>query len=102
MKKQIVRLAGLLTLCTSPAFAEPTYVPVSFAGLDLNSATGQAALNRRISNAVRTICGQPDPRDLSAVMASRQCTKATMARTGPSVAMATAVQRRSYQVAAAR
>lgn len=102
MKKQIVFLAGLLTLCGSPVLAEPTHVPVSFAGLDLNSATGQAVLNRRITNAVRTICGQPDLRDLSATMESRRCATATMARTGPSVAMATAVQRRSYQVAAAR
>lgn len=43
-----------------PAAAETISVKVSYAGLDLNSTAGVAEFDRRISRAVKTICGDAD------------------------------------------
>lgn len=102
MKKTILLLAGIASLWTVPVLAEPSAVAVSYAGLDLTSASGQSVFDRRVDQAVRTICGHPDLRDLSAVRASRQCTSETMALTRPRMALAVAAFRPTPQVVAAR
>ena len=102
MNKTTILLAGLAVLCAAPATAETMSIPVSFAGLDLTSASGKAILDRRINNAVRTICGIPDASDLNAVRENRRCATDTMNRTQPRVSIAVAASKPSVQVATAR
>jgi UrcA family protein len=102
VKTLTILLAGLAALCAVPAVAETVSVPVSFAGLDLTSTAGQDALNNRVNQAVRTICGTPDLRDLAAVSASHKCTTATLAQARPRVAIAIASSQPSVQLATAR
>ncbi|MDB5700819.1 MAG: hypothetical protein JWL66_1018 [Sphingomonadales bacterium] len=102
MAKSIILLAGLATLCAVPAGAQTVSIPVSFAGLDLNSAVGQDVLNRRLDQAVRSICGTADARDLAATMATHKCTIVTRASAQPHLAIAIAASRPSMQVASTR
>jgi UrcA family protein len=49
---------------------------VSFADLNLNTATGQAILVARIHRAAEAVCGpEPDSRDLKRLPPYRQCMK---------------------------
>ncbi|MDB5712992.1 MAG: hypothetical protein JWO15_389 [Sphingomonadales bacterium] len=102
MAKLTVLLAGLAALCAVPAAAQTVSIPVSFSGLDLTSTSGQEILNRRVKSAVRTICGSPDIRDLTAVAAERKCAIATRAQAQSRVAIAIAASQPNLQVAAIR
>jgi UrcA family protein len=62
----------------SPAQAESTRI-VSYADLDLSSPAGQSALDRRIDNAVRQMCGRAFPSDLQTQHQVRQCREQTAA-----------------------
>ena len=68
MKSIALILAAVLAAGTTsvPAVAQNAAKPVriSYAGLDLNSADGRAALDLRIVHAARAACGTPSPADL--------------------------------------
>jgi UrcA family protein len=66
----------------------PTAI-VSYAGLDLSSTAGLAALNRRISVAARRICGEADIRDLQRQAAVDACRTTAVRSAAPQVAMLT-------------
>jgi UrcA family protein len=77
-------LAALAALTLAgPALARPPQtedaprqVAVSYADLDLNTASGHAVLTARIHRAAETVCGsEPDSRDVKAQMAFRGCLK---------------------------
>ena len=74
--KTIVSAALLLSAAT-PALAasEPQGMSerVSFADLNLATPAGIATLNGRIDGAVRRICANAHPADISAGMQDRQC-----------------------------
>ena len=53
---------------------------MAFADLDLASAAGQARLDRRVSAAVRAVCGIVSPSDLSGIHEIRACRAQTSAR----------------------
>jgi UrcA family protein len=71
----IVLIASLAA--ANPAQAESR--TVSFADLDLTSPNGQAALDRRLENAVRQVCGSPYPIDLQSVNEVTRCRRETRA-----------------------
>jgi UrcA family protein len=70
-----------VTLIAGPALAAPAQTEdsprqaaVSYADLNLSTATGQAALVARIHRAAEAVCGgEPDSRDVKAQMAYRGC-----------------------------
>ena len=54
----------------TPAFAGPAELPtkeVSFSDLDLSTAAGQAALDRRIDTAARKVCHMDNMRTVSRI-----------------------------------
>ncbi len=69
---------SLLTLTPVTAFAQeiPTSVVVSYGDLNLRSEAGVKALDRRLANAIRSVCGEHDG---SAVLehrfAAQRCVK---------------------------
>jgi UrcA family protein len=91
VSKLTILLAGLAALCSVPAVAQTTSVPVSFADLDLTSATGKIALEHRIDRAVTAICGIPDAIDLWAARATEKCRVETRAQARPRVVVAIAM-----------
>jgi UrcA family protein len=65
---------ALAILSPIPAMAETMSVPVRYGDLNLASADGQQAFNRRIAAASRKICGTADSeRDLSRRSAVTKC-----------------------------
>lgn len=79
------------------------HLQVSYTDLNLNTVSGRAQLNRRISIAADTLCGSaPSIIDLRATEAYRTCLQATIATTTQSVQEAVARQARTQpQLAAA-
>lgn len=80
MFKTALTAASLALVATAtPAIAQ-THVPnttVSFADLDLSTAEGQEALDRRINAAAREICGVDAPRTGTRIKTSeRRCFEA--------------------------
>lgn len=74
IKSAVIALAILSPI---PAMADTVSVPVRFADLDLSSAEGQRAFNRRIAAAGRQICGSVDSeRDLSRRASITKCLSA--------------------------
>ena len=71
----IVLVASLAA--ANPAQAETR--TVRYADLDLTSPAGQAALDRRLENAVRQVCGDPYPIDLQTVNEVSRCRRETRA-----------------------
>ena len=65
-------------VAVSPARADNSRT-VSYADLDLDSPAGRAALDRRIENAVRQVCGRAFPIDLQSHNQVRQCRQQTIA-----------------------
>jgi UrcA family protein len=59
MRKTILITATLFTAISAiPASAQgPATQSVSYAGLDLGTPAGRAALNRRVASAVEAVCG---------------------------------------------
>lgn len=82
---QFIRLGLLLsTLVATPAFAQSAApaqnrVVVSTADLDLASATGQRALDRRLAHAVVEACGVASDVDLAGGNDIRRCRDETSA-----------------------
>lgn len=65
---------ALAILSPIPAMAETVSVPVRYADLNLASADGQQAFNRRIAAAGQKICGSVDnERDLSRRASINKC-----------------------------
>lgn len=66
---------GAALLLSQPAAAGPgTSLMVRYADLNLTSAAGKKALERRIARAAISVCGgRPDYRDLSGSRAHNQC-----------------------------
>ena len=74
----ITLLASLSLLAAVPATAQdpvaaPASVSVGYADLNLQTAAGQAELDRRIARAVNEVCPTPDLRVLHRVAASDAC-----------------------------
>jgi UrcA family protein len=83
---KLLRLSLLLSaLASTPALAEPgapvaTRVIVSTADLNLASARGQAALDRRLAHAVIEACGDTSSADLAGQNEIRRCRDETSSR----------------------
>lgn len=52
---------------------------VSYADLDLTTPAGQAALDRRLHNAIKQVCGSAFPHDLMSRNQVRRCRSQTLA-----------------------
>jgi len=66
---------------------------VHFGGLDLANAQGEAALNARIAQAVRQICGRRGVMPLQDAMVQRRCYRDAFASAKPQVELAVAKAR---------
>jgi UrcA family protein len=75
-------IAMLLAFSAVPAFAEApaaAATTVQTADLDLSSAKGQRALDRRLQHAAAEVCGIASPSDLEGQNDARKCRKDTVA-----------------------
>jgi UrcA family protein len=82
------------SLISVPALAENVVATksVSYAGLDLSSAAGQATMHSRIRSAARTVCGyEPGERNLGEASRQRACIVTAM--NGAQVQLAAATDR---------
>ena len=76
-------LATLLAVTATPALAEPPALftaNVEVADLDLRSAAGQRALDRRLAQAVIEVCGTASDVDIEGKNEVRRCRSETLAR----------------------
>jgi UrcA family protein len=75
MNTKLITLVALspfaLALVSTPASAQDSRT-VSYGDLDLSSQAGIAQLDRRIENAIQSVCDSGDP-TLRAKMAERRC-----------------------------
>ena len=74
-------IATLLTFAAAPALAEapaPATAKVQIADLDLSTASGQRALDRRLSVAAKEVCGTASPADVAGQNEARRCFKNTL------------------------
>lgn len=63
------------------AYAQPFEAvskTISYADLDLSAKEGQARLETRIKSAIRQVCGEANPRDLSNIAIIQQCRMSAM------------------------
>ena len=75
-------IAMLLAFSANPAFAEAPVIvtsTVQTADLDLSTAKGQQALNRRLSQAVKDVCGEASDVDVAGKNEVRRCRAETFA-----------------------
>ena len=74
-------LATLLAFTATPALAEPITVTstVQTADLDLSSAKGQRALDVRLVQAVKDVCGTASDVDIAGKNEVRRCRADTLA-----------------------
>jgi len=74
-------LATLLAFTATPALAEPVTATtvVQTADLDLSSQAGRAALNKRLAQAAREVCGTAYDVDIEGKNDVRQCRVETLA-----------------------
>ena len=78
----LVTAGTFLTAAAAPAIAAPPAAEtriVSYADLNLASATGRARLEQRIGAAVRAVCGRAAPLDLNGLASVEQCRDETHA-----------------------
>ena len=76
-------IATLLAFTATPAFAEaPVQVQstVQTADLDLSTARGQRALDLRLTQAVKQVCGTASDADIEGKNEVRRCRAETLAR----------------------
>ena len=76
-------LASLLAFTATPALAEPPAIATSIvqtADLDLSSAKGQQALDRRLTQAVKEVCGTASDVDIAGKNDVRRCRADTLAQ----------------------
>jgi UrcA family protein len=74
-------LATLLAFGATPAVAQPPVAATSFvqtADLDLSTAKGQRALDLRLSQAAKEVCGMASPADLAGQNEIRRCRVETL------------------------
>ena len=74
--------ATLLAFSATPAFAEQPVVATSIvetADLDLSSQSGQRALDRRLTQAVKEVCGTASNADVAGKNDVRRCRVDTLA-----------------------
>ncbi|WP_156679885.1 UrcA family protein [Sphingomonas profundi] len=74
-------------------------VEIRHGDLDLTSAQGSAALQRRVRLAVRSVCGTADTRDLAAQQRMAACRAQANAAARPRVDLAIASARSATQLA---
>ena len=74
-------LATLLAFTATPALAEPVIATstVQTADLDLSSAKGQRALEQRLNQAVKDVCGTASDVDIAGKNEVRRCRVETLA-----------------------
>ena len=75
-------LATLLAFTATPALAEPPVIAtatVQTADLDLSSQAGQKALDHRLSQAVKEVCGTASDVDIAGKNEVRRCRVDTLA-----------------------
>lgn len=74
-------IASLLAFTAAPAPAEPVAASstVQTADLDLSTAKGQRALDRRLQLAVKDVCGTASDADLAGMNEVRRCRVETLA-----------------------
>ncbi|HVF36607.1 MAG TPA: UrcA family protein, partial [Sphingomicrobium sp.] len=74
-------LAALLAFTATPALAEPVVATakVQVADLDLSSLAGQRALDRRLEQAVKEVCGTASGVDVAGKNDVRRCRAETLA-----------------------
>jgi UrcA family protein len=80
MTKTII--AMLFAFSATPALAEAPFVATSVvetADLDLNSQSGQRALDRRLNQAVKEVCGIASDADVAGKNDVRRCRDETLA-----------------------
>ena len=80
MTKTLV--AMLLAFSSVPALAEAPVIATSTvqtADLDLSTARGQQALDRRLSQAIKEVCGEASDVDISGKNEVRRCRADTLA-----------------------
>jgi UrcA family protein len=78
-------LASLLAFTATPALAEPPVIATSTvqtADLDLSSAKGQRALDLRLNQAVKEVCGTASDVDIAGKNEVRRCRVETLAKLG--------------------
>jgi UrcA family protein len=76
-------LASLLAFSATPALAQPPVTVTSIvqtADLDLSTAKGQRALDHRLSQAVKEVCGTASDVDIAGKNDVRSCRVETLAR----------------------
>lgn len=76
-------LATLVAFTATPALAQPpalSTAKVQVADLDLSSAQGQRALDRRLTRAVIEVCGAASDADLAGKNEVRRCRADTLAK----------------------
>lgn len=70
---------GATTATVSPAFAAGGAVLVQYEDLNLNSAAGQAVLERRLDRAARSVCGTAFINELDIAAGVNACREDTIA-----------------------
>jgi len=79
-------LATLLAFTATPALAEPPVTATSIvqtADLDLSTAKGQRALDLRLAQAVKEVCGTAADVDIAGKNDVRRCRVDTLANLSP-------------------
>ena len=84
----ILSAALAISLIASPTLAQSQMVGVAYADLDLNTPAGQAALDRRIEAAAKSVCGFNEVRTATRLpsSSSRDCLREALASTREQVA----------------
>ena len=75
-------IAMLMAFTAVPAIAEAPFIATSTvqtADLDLSTAKGQQALDRRLSQAVKEVCGDASDADIAGKNEVRRCRVETLA-----------------------
>lgn len=75
-------IATLLAFTATPALAEPPVIATSTvqtADLDLSTARGQRALDHRLAQAVKDVCGKASDADIAGKNDIRRCRAETLA-----------------------
>lgn len=75
-------IATLLAFTATPALAEPVVIATSTvrtADLNLSTASGQRALDQRLSRAVKEVCGTASDVDIEGKNEVRRCRAETLA-----------------------
>ena len=75
-------LATLLAFTATPALAEPVIATstVQTADLDLSTSKGQRALDLRLNQAVKDVCGEASNVDIAGKNEVRRCRVETLAK----------------------